>query len=379
MNPTVLSLFDIEPFRIGGVEMFARELSSQLAERGWKSVLCFSRPPAEAVRLYLEGPNVAIELLFNPSRFAWQPVRDFSRLLRRYRPQIVHLQFTPLLSPYPWLARLHSVRRVYFTDHSSRPALYVPCRAALWKRAVARSINLPLAGVISVSDYNHRCLTATGLIPSERIRTIYDAVDLSHANTDGQAGADFRRKHSIPPDCPLVVQVSWIIPEKGFPDLLEAARLVLAKDASVHFAFVGEGAHRNQYLQQTREMGLQDRVTWTGLVADPLADRVYEAADVVCQASRWQEAFGWSIAEAMSCRKPLVATRVGAIPELVKDGDSGFLVPPGNAGAMAERILQLLGDRGLRERMGASGRKAVEANFNLKTNVAELLRLYGIA
>jgi glycosyltransferase involved in cell wall biosynthesis len=126
-------------------------------------------------------------------------------------------------------------------------------------------------------------------------------------------------------------------------------------------------------------MGLQDHVTWTGLVADPLAEGVYEAADVVCQASRWQEAFGWSIAEAMSCRKPLVATRVGAIPELVKDGDSGFLVPPRDAGAMAERILQLLGDRGLRERMGASGRKAVEANFNLKTNVAELLRLYGIA
>ena len=80
----------------------------------------------------------------------------------------------------------------------------------------------------------------------------------------------------------------------------------------------------------------------------------------------------------MSRRKPLVATRVGAIPELVKDGDSGFLVPPGDAGAMAERILQLLGDRELGERMGSSGRQAVEANFNLRTNVSRLLQLYGI-
>jgi glycosyltransferase involved in cell wall biosynthesis len=379
MNPTVLSLFDIEPFRIGGVEMFARELSSQLAERGWRSVLCFSRPPAEAVRPYLEGPNVAIEVQSNPSRFGWQPVRDFSRLLRRYRPQIVHLQFTPFLSPYPWLARLGSVKQVYFTDHWSRPAPYVARHAGFWKRVVSNSINLPMTAVIAVSDFNRRCLTTTGLIPSERVRTIYDAVDLFHANADGQAGAAFRRKHSIPLEFPLVVQVSWIIPEKGFADLLEAARLVLAQDPNVRFAFVGEGAYRNQYMQQTREMGLQDQVTWTGLVADPLAEGVYAAADVVCQASRWQEAFGWSIAEAMSRRKPLVATRVGAIPELVKDGDSGFLVPPGDAGAMAERILQLLGDRELQERMGSSGRQAVEANFNLKTNVAELLRLYGIA
>src|SRR6516164_9713459 len=207
MNPTVLSLFDIEPFRIGGVEMFARELSSQLAERSWKSVLCFSRPPAEAVRLYLEGPNVAIELLFTPSRFAWQPVRNFSRLLRRYRPQIVHLQFTPFLSPYPWLARLGSVKQVYFTDHWSRPAPYVARHAGFWKRVVSNSINLPMTAVIAVSDFNRRCLTTTGLIPSERVRTIYDAVDLFHANADGQAGAAFRRKHSIPLEFPLVVQV----------------------------------------------------------------------------------------------------------------------------------------------------------------------------
>jgi glycosyltransferase involved in cell wall biosynthesis len=378
MNPTLLSVFDIEPIRIGGTEMFARELSAQLAEHGWKSVLCFASPPPEVVSRYLELPNVSIEVVPDPSRFGWHAIRALSRILRGYRPKIIHLNYTPLLSPYPWLARLHGVQRVHFTDHWSRPAEYVLQRSASWKRLVFSVINLPINTVISVSDYNHRCLTATGLMAEKRVRMIYNAVDLSRANGHGQQGAIFRSKHSIPPACPLVVQVSWITREKGIPDLLQAARLVLANNPEVHFAFVGDGPHRKQYTQQTREMGLEHRVTWTGLAMDPVAEGVYDAADVVCQVSRWQEAFGWTIAEAMSRGKPLVATRVGAIPELVKDGETGFLVSPGDSSRIAEKILQLLGERDLRDRMGAAGRNTVELKFNLKSNVAELLQLYGI-
>jgi len=378
MKPTVLSVFDIEPFRIGGVESYCHELSSQLAERGWQSVLCFSSSPAEEVRRYLEQPNVALAVLSNPSVFGWQPVRDFSRLLHRYQPRILHLQFTPFLSPYPWVAWLHGVRSVYFTDQGSRPENYVPRRTPAWKRLTKRAINFPLTGVISISDFNRRSLATLGVMASERIRRIYNAVDLSHVTADGTAGSAFRTKHSIPPDRLLVVQVSWIRPEKGFPDLLEAVRLVVAQNPKVHFAFVGEGAYREEYTRQSAEMGLGRYVTWTGVVVDPLREGVYAAADVVCQVSRWQEGFGWTIAEAMASRKPLVATRVGAIPELVADGESGFLVPARDPGAIAEKILMLVDDLALRERMGAVGRKAVETNFNLRMNVAELLRLYRI-
>jgi glycosyltransferase involved in cell wall biosynthesis len=377
MNPTILSVFDIEPFRIGGLEMFAREMSTQLAEHGWDSVLCFASPPPEAVCRYLKLPNIVIEVVPEPSRFGWYAIRTLSRILRRYRPQIIHLHFTPFVSPYPWLARLHGVEQVHFTDHWSRPADYVPERVALWKRLVFSLVNLPINIVISVSNYNGRCLTATGLMAEKRVRVIYNAVDLSRADRHGQQAAIFRRKHSIPAACPLVVQVSWIRPEKGLRDLLEAARLVLARNPDVHFAFIGEGPHREQYTQQTREMGLEDRVTWTGLVMDPVAEGGYDAADVVCQVSRWQEAFGWTIVEAMSRRKPLVATRVGAIPELVEDGETGFLVSPGDSNSIAEKILRLLQDRDLRNRMGAAGRSAVELKFNLKANVTELLQLYG--
>jgi len=176
----------------------------------------------------------------------------------------------------------------------------------------------------------------------------------------------------------LVIQISWIIPEKGIPQLLEVARRTVASDEGVHFIIVGEGPYRDQYVKQTNEMGLDDSVTWTGLVMDPFGEGVYDAADVVCQFSRWEELFGWMIAEAMAYQKPVVATRAGGIPELVADGESGYLVDRDNSAEMAEKLLRLLGDSELRQRMGEEGSRIVHSRFNLRQNVGQLLNSYGI-
>jgi glycosyltransferase involved in cell wall biosynthesis len=131
-------------------------------------------------------------------------------------------------------------------------------------------------------------------------------------------------------------------------------------------------------MRETRELGLQDHVTWTGILPDPLKMGVFAAADVVCQVSRWEEGFGYVIAEAMASGKPLVGTRVGAIPELVHDGETGYLVDRRDPEAIAARILKLLGDRELRRRMGAAGREFALKNFDAGVNIAEFLKLYGI-
>lgn len=126
------------------------------------------------------------------------------------------------------------------------------------------------------------------------------------------------------------------------------------------------------------ELGLGERVTWTGLVEDPFRAGVYDAAEVVCQVSRWEEVFGWVIAEAMAYQKPVIATRVGGIPELVKDEETGFLVERGNVQGLAMRISALLDDPERRESMGRAGRTRVDAKFDLRKNVARLLEVYGI-
>lgn len=376
---TVVSVFGIEPCRIGGVEAYARELSVQLGERGWLSVLCFLKEPPESVRSYLQLPNVRIEVIEDSWRTSWRAVSSLRRILRRYRPEILHLHFTGFIGPYPWLAKLCSVKQVFFTDHSSQPEGYVTRRAPFWKRCLARLVNLPMTRVITVSEYGYRCVAGRDLVPVERLEMVYNSADLSRASNAPERATEFRRKYSIPRDRTLVSQVSWIIPEKGIEDLLAAARLVITQNPNIHFAFVGEGAYRERYARKAGELGLEDHVTWTGQIDDPMAEGVYAAADVVCQVSRWGEVFGYVIAEAMSCSKPLVATRVGGIPELVEDSKTGYLVNRGDVPAIAGRILDLAADRELRERMGRAGSQAAEAKFDLERNVARVLNSYGIS
>lgn len=376
---TLVSVFGVEPSRIGGTETFARELSLQLKKLGWNSVLCFLSEPSEPVKNFLSLPNTSFEVLANSTNGSWKAGAGLAGIMERHHPDILHLHFTGFVTVYPWVARLKSVRKVFFTDHHSRAAGYVLAKAPLWKRAAPRLINGPLTKVICVSDFGFRCMTSYGSLPENRFEMIYNGVDLTRVARDPQRGIDFRRRYSIPDERAMVTQVSWIIPEKGIGDFLETARLVLAQDQNVQFVLVGEGQQRQQYMKDAEEMGLGDHVTWTGAIRDPFGEGVFEAADVVCQFSRWEEVFGWMIAEAMAHEKPVVATRVGGIPELVDDGVSGVLVPRGNAAEMSESVLRLLANRELRAEMGTAARAIVDAKFDLRKNVAQLIKSYGIA
>ncbi len=376
--PTLVSVFGVAPQRIGGTETFARELSVQLGARGWQSALCFLSHPTEEVRRFLDLPNITLETFSDSTNGSGHGNR-LSAIVGRYRPDILHLHFTGFLSLYPWQARLRSARKIFFTDHHSRPGGYVPTRAPIWKRAAARLINLPMTKVISVSNYGYRCMTAADLLPQNRFEMIYNGVDLSRVSCDPQRAIEFRRLHSIPDGRAIVVQLSWIIPEKGISDLLKTARLVIAQNPNVQFVVVGEGAHRAQYMRDAETIGISDHVTWTGMSSDPFGEGVFDAAAVVCQMSRWEEVFGWMIAEAMAHGKPVVATRVGGIPELITDGVSGYLVDRGDAEAASTRVLELLSDPKLRASMGEQARETVSAKFDLRKNVAQLMKAYGFS
>ena len=377
-RPSVVSVFGVNPQRIGGSETFARELSRQLGDAGRQSILCFLDRPAEKVENFLKSPNVSIELLADSTDFSFTAIRRLAAILKRYQPEVLHLHFTGFFGMYPWLARFQGVPKVYFTDHASRPAGHRIETSRIWKRLLSRAINSHITKVICVSGYGYRCITGLGLLPMDRFELVHNGVDITRISPSPRSGAEFRQRYSIPADRTVILQVSWIIPEKGILELLRAAREVLSKTDKVHFVVVGEGAYREQYMKEAQELGLEDHFTWTGMIQDPCGEGVYDAADIVCQLSHWEELFGWMIAEAMAYSKPVVAARVGGIPELVSDSVSGFLVERGDIRAAADRIVLLADTPQLREEMGNAGSQIAKEKFELRQNVAKLLKLYDL-
>lgn len=375
---TVLSLYGLEPKRVGGMEALVLETTLQLAEHGWQHVAAFSGPPSPAAKEYLTHPNLTLEVVEHPWAVNGSTLSAVRALLTRYRPEVLHFLYTGFLGPYPWLAKLSGVKRVLFTDQGSHEEGYEAYPAPVWKRIAGRVINAHLDRVICVSDSNRRILETRGILPSSRITRIYNGNYLNHGPADAMA-ARFKQRFSIPAERRVVLQVSSMIREKGIDDLLEAAAEVLQQRTDVQFVFGGDGKSLPEYQRKADQLGIAGHVTFTGLLQNPLEDGAFAAADIVCQVSRWTEAFGISISEAMSFCRPIVATTVGGIPELVEDGVTGYLVPKRDPKAIANRLLRLLADPALRARMGSASRRKAEENFDLRNVVAQILREYGIA
>jgi glycosyltransferase involved in cell wall biosynthesis len=134
--------------------------------------------------------------------------------------------------------------------------------------------------------------------------------------------------------------------------------------------FCGDGKDRETYQRTAVELGIADHVTWTGQMENLSASGAFRAADLQIQCSQWQEAFCLAVAEGMSAGLPIIASRIGGLPELVADGVNGLLFEPQDYVALANSIVKLVEDEPLRSAMGREGRKRVVEQHDLTRNVA---------
>jgi glycosyltransferase involved in cell wall biosynthesis len=377
-NPLMLSVFGLVPQRIGGTERYCRELSLALNKCGWQSALAFEGSLNAAVRDYLKLPNVTIETVPSMTASGIGTPIEFQRLIRRLRPDIVHLHYTGFLTPFPWLARLCGAKRVLLTNHASYPEGFQPRRTAQTKRLLGQLINVPVDHVICPSEFGRRCLAATGQLPDDRFQVVYNATHPEPLAQNPILAQRFRDRYRIPNDRIIVTQVGQLIAEKGVADLIGAFQQAASLDGRLHLVLVGEGDSRALYERLIAEAKLSDRVTLTGMLADPAEAGVFEASDIFCLVSRWEELFGFVLVEAMTRSKPVIATRVGGIPEVVIHGENGFLVERGDTQAISARILELATDPQLSDTMGHDGRQRVAQLFDIRKNVWEVLELCGI-
>jgi glycosyltransferase involved in cell wall biosynthesis len=375
---TVMSIFALRPNVVGGLQTFAAELSRQLAGADRESVLVFLSSPIAEVASLFELANTHVETIENCGTANTGALNRTFRLLRRYRPETVHFHLigSPVL--YAWLAKLCGTSNVFLTDHISRPPRGCTASVHPWKRLAKRFSYVPVTKVVCVSDFVRNCQSKEGALAENRLCRVYNGVDVARADSGAGKRAEFRRLHDIPDDRVVVLQASWLIPEKGIDDLLQAAKVVLSRSDNVHFVIAGDGAFREEYQRLGAELGIDHRVSFVGVVSDPLGEGLFAASDIVCQVSRWEEAFGLTIAEAMASGKPVIGTLVGGIPELIVDGQTGYLVARSDSSGLAERILSLVNDGQLRISLGLAGKRRCQEKFDLVDNVATLIEHYGI-
>ena len=185
--------------------------------------------------------------------------------------------------------------------------------------------------------------------------------------------AELRRQLGVPVDAMLIGMVASLKPVKNPEMLVSAFAQVAERDPSVHLVFIGDGVSRGDLERTVAERGMIDRVTITGTL--PNAGRLHSCLDISVLCSR-SEGFPNSVVEAMAAAVPVIATRVGAIPDAVSHMTTGLLVPSESPTELEEALRRLIGDPSLRTRLGRAGYEIALDRFHEDTVIASLESLY---
>ena len=204
------------------------------------------------------------------------------------------------------------------------------------------------------------------------VSLIYNGVDLERYDHQ-EPCCTLREEYAMAPDAAIVGVVGRLELEKGHPTLLEAWPLVLERVPSAYLLIVGEGSRLDALHQIAREQGVERHVIFTGRRDDIPA--VTAAFDVAVLPS-YREAQGLTILEAMALSRPVVASDVGGIPEMIEDGRNGLLVPPHDPPALANAIVRLLTSHPLADMIGRAGHDTVHDRFCIQLMVNAVQALY---
>lgn len=277
-----------------------------------------------------------------------------ARLLRRCHADVVHTH-DDRAHLYGTLAgRLARVSSIVHTRHGRSPQL--SRRQTLLVNAAARWIDY----FVCVSEDSARLAVDRG-VRADKVRTVCNGIDVQR----------FAYKEPCA-DGPAVL-VARMSPEKDIDTLLHATAHVVRCEPAFRVEIAGDGPCLPALRQATAELGLRDHVRFLGQVRDVAALLARARMFVLSSLS---EGISLTLLEAMACGLPLVATHVGGNPEVIAEGDTGFLVPPQNPPALADALLRLWRDPALCVRLGESGRRRVEDQFDVRRMIADYEMLY---
>ena len=292
-----------------------------------------------------------------------------ARLIRRERFAILHSHmFWSSLCACP-IAWGSGVSVMIETLHGTE-AWRTGWKARFW---VDRLINLFITGHVAVSDSDARFLINRKHVPSDKIVTIHNGVDLRRFSPCESIRRQMRDRLGFSDQDVVLIVVARFHAGKGHAVLFKALSSVVERFADVRLICLGEGDGEGEARRICGELGLAQFVRFEGYHPD--VAEWFQAADVNVLPS-FYEGLPLTILEAMASGVPTVASNVGGIPELVENGISGQLVPPGDSSALANALLRLARDKDLRRSMGAAARSIALQTFSLEQHVHKTEQLY---
>ena len=303
----------------------------------------------------------------------WRALVALYRLMRRERPHIVHTHAAKPGVLGRLAARLAGVPVVVHTFHGHiLHGYYGPVMTWLlrWmEHLLARRTDR----IVAVSEQVKQDLVRYGVALPEKISVIPLGFDLQPFLDSGEHRGALYQELGLTNGARLIGIVGRIFPIKNHRLFLEAAARVAGEERSARFVVVGDGVLRPEMEARARELGIADRVTFTGWRRD--LPHIYPDLDVLVVSSK-NEGTPVSAIEAMASACPVVATRVGGLPDLIEDGETGHLVPPEDAPALAAAILRVLGEPEAARRMAEVARERVGRRFRAERLIGDMERLY---
>ena len=347
----------------GGVARHLTDLADGLAAQGHEVSLCGPGPPTGLPDSF---PREQLDLgrAIGPADIA--ALRDYLRILRGVAPDVVHAHSSKAGA----IARLGRARR------PRTPVLYTPHGYAFaghfsreLERSAYRQIERALAPaasrVVCVSEAEARLARSVG--PAARVRVVHNGIDIPAAGPVDPAVAEIARSG------PVLCALTLLRPGKGIETLIDAFVAVRERHPRVQLAIAGDGPDRGALEARARDAGLAESVHFLGPSADPLG--VIRGANVFVHPS-WAESFPYVILEAMAVGVPIVASDVGGVGEALSDRETGLLVPPRSAPALARALLETLEDPDAGARLAAAGRLKVQQSFTRAHMVDGIARVY---
>jgi glycosyltransferase involved in cell wall biosynthesis len=303
-----------------------------------------------------------------------RPLLGLARVIRRHGVDLVHTHM-PSGNFYGRVAaRLARgtglVTTLHYIDREALPFLTPVVQRLLFDGDIRMAAMCDR--IIATSEHLRQALVGRGM-SGGKIVTILNGVNLDTLPANGRPSDGLRKELGIAPGLPVVGIVGRLVPVKNHALFLRAARAVLDRGTRAVFVLVGDGPLREPLRRLCRELGLDEHVVFAGFRSDVMA--LLPLFDV-CMLTSNSETSAYGVSEPMAVGRPVVATAVGGVTELVEDRVDGWLCPPGDAAALADGVCALLADPAAAERMGQRAARTVRERLSLRGQVERLEEVY---